>query len=258
MELVPKFYPEAGKHLEAEWWVEEIEKTFTALEVPEHKKVDYATYVLREDANNWWSSTRNMAGGPMTWDQFKQAFYMKFFPANIRQQMLQDFYTLQQGNRTVEEYESELSRLMRFLPKAMRGDEEARKGRFLTGLKAQITSVVNNFELTTYAAVVNKAKLVEQGQKKVQEQESSKGQIILGKRPATAIVMQDKGKRPMTHQASAVNQIAGLKCSRCNGPHEVKDCKWVEGTCFDCGKTGYSYKNCTERSLPQVFYYKCS
>ena len=64
---------------------------------------------------------------------------------------------------------------MRFLPDAMRGNEEARKGRFLTGLKAQITSVVNNFELTTYAAVVNKAKLVEQGQKKVQEQESSRG-----------------------------------------------------------------------------------
>ena len=102
MELVPKFYPAAGKHLEAEWWVEEIEKTFTALEVPEHKKVDYATYVLRGDANDWWTSTRNMAGGPMTWGQFKQAFYLKFFPANVRQQMLQDFYTLQQGNRTVE------------------------------------------------------------------------------------------------------------------------------------------------------------
>ena len=71
VELVPKFYLEARKHLEAEWWVEETKKTFTALEVPEHKKVDYAAYVLRGDANNWWSSTKNMAGGPMTWDQFK-------------------------------------------------------------------------------------------------------------------------------------------------------------------------------------------
>ena len=86
---------------------------------------------------------------------------MKFFPKNVRQQLLQDFYTLQQGNRTVEEYESELSRLMRFLPDTMKGKEEARKSRFLTGLKAQIASVVNTFELTTYAAVVNKAKLVE-------------------------------------------------------------------------------------------------
>ena len=50
---------------------------------------------------------------------------------------------------------------MRFLPDAMKGNEEARKSRFLTGLKAQITSVVNTFELTTYVAVVNKAKLVE-------------------------------------------------------------------------------------------------
>ena len=61
----------------------------------------------------------------------------------------------------MEEYEAELSRLMRFLPDAMKGNEEARKGGFLIGLKAQIASVVNNFELTTYAAVVNKAKLVE-------------------------------------------------------------------------------------------------
>ena len=63
----------------------------------------------------------------------------------------------------MEEYESELSRLMRFLPDAMKGNEEVRKSRFLTSLKAQIASVVNTFELTTYAAVVNKAKLVEQG-----------------------------------------------------------------------------------------------
>ena len=52
MELVPKFYPEVGKHLEAEWWVEGIEKTFTALEVPENKKVDYAAYVLTGHANS--------------------------------------------------------------------------------------------------------------------------------------------------------------------------------------------------------------
>ena len=61
----------------------------------------------------------------------------------------------------MEEYESELNKLMRFLPDAMKGDEEAGKGRFLIGLKAQIISVVNNFELTTYAAMVNKVKLVE-------------------------------------------------------------------------------------------------
>ena len=94
VELVPQFYPKASKHLEAEWWVEEIEKTFAALEVPENKKVDYVAYVLRGDANSWWSSTKSMAGGPMTWDQFKQAFYVKFFLENVRQQMLQDFYTL--------------------------------------------------------------------------------------------------------------------------------------------------------------------
>ena len=67
---------------------------------------------------------------------------MKFFPENVRQQMLQDFYTLQQDNRTVEEYESELSRLMRFLPYAMKGNEEARKSNFLTGFKTQIASVL--------------------------------------------------------------------------------------------------------------------
>ena len=105
--------------------------------------------------------------------------------------------------------------------------------------------------------MVNKAKLVEQGQKKVQEQKGSKGQVILGKRPAATVVMQDKHKRPLTYQASAVNQVVRIKCSRCYGPHKVKDCKWAEGTCFGCGKTGHSYKNCSERILPQVFCFKC-
>ena len=105
--------------------------------------------------------------------------------------------------------------------------------------------------------MVNKAKLVEQGQKKVQEQEGPKGQIVLGKRPATFVVMQDKGKRPMTYQASAVNQIIGTKCNRCYRPHDVKECKWTEGACCGYGKAGHSYKNCSERILPQVFCFKC-
>ena len=84
MDLVPKFYPKPKKHLEAEWWVGEIEKTFTALEIPEGRKVDCAFYVLRGDANNWWNSTKSMARGHMIWDQFKEAFYVKFFPKNVR------------------------------------------------------------------------------------------------------------------------------------------------------------------------------
>ena len=128
--------------------------------------------------------------------------------------------------------------------------KEARMGRFLTGLKAQIASVVNSFELTTYAAVVNKAKLVEQGQKKVHEEERPKEQTVLGKRPATSVVMQERNKSPMTSQTSVVNEMAGLRCNRCHGPHVMKECKWVDGACFGCGKAGHSYHSCSKRVLP--------
>ena len=250
VDLVPKFEPKLGKPLEPQLWMEEVEKTFSALDIPEEKKVEYATFLLTGTANNWWLSTKRNLGGAVTWERFQQAFYAEYFPESVRNQMLQEYYTLQQGRRTVEEYEAELNRLMRFLPEPLRASEEAKKSRFITGLEPHIQYQVNLMEVATYSAAVNKAKMVEQGLNRVKEHEAPRGQVVLGKRPATNILVQDKGKKPITPLFRPVGQGTEKRCFRCQGPHELKDCKWPENACFSCGKTGHNHRYCTEKTIP--------
>ena len=215
VDLVPKFEPQLGKPLQPQLWMEEVEKTFSALGTPDNKKVEYASYLLTGVANNWWLSAKRNIRGVITWEVFQQAFYAEYFPESVRNQMLQEYYTLQQGKRTVEEYEAELNRLVRFLPEPLRASEEGKKSRFITGLEPHIQYQVNLMEVATYSAAVNKAKMVEQGLNRVKEHETPRGQIALGKRPATNIILQDKGKRPFTPQLRPGGQGPEKKCLRC-------------------------------------------
>ena len=57
VDLVRKFEPVPGKPLEAQMWMDEVEKTFAALDIPENKKVEHASFLLTGRANNWWLST---------------------------------------------------------------------------------------------------------------------------------------------------------------------------------------------------------
>jgi len=66
VDLVYKFKPQPGKPLEAQLWMEEVEKTFAALDIPEQKKVEFASYLLIGRANNWWLSTKRLMAGVVT------------------------------------------------------------------------------------------------------------------------------------------------------------------------------------------------
>ncbi|KAA0035689.1 gag-protease polyprotein [Cucumis melo var. makuwa] len=60
-----------------------------------------------------------MLGGDVsqiTWQQFKESFYAKFFSASLRDAKRQEFLNLEQGDMTVEQYDAEFDMLSRFAP----------------------------------------------------------------------------------------------------------------------------------------------
>ena len=85
---MPKFEPLLGKPLKPQLWMEEVEKTFSALEMPENKKVEYASFLLIGTTNNWWLSAKRNIRGAITWAMFQQAFYAKYFPKSTKNQLL--------------------------------------------------------------------------------------------------------------------------------------------------------------------------
>lgn len=46
------------------------------------------------------------------------------------------YYSLYQGYKTIKEYETELNRLMRFLPKPLKASDDAKISKFVKRLKA--------------------------------------------------------------------------------------------------------------------------
>lgn len=54
------------------------------------------------------ADSRKMIGAgaePVTWEQFKEHFYEKYFSANLRHLKEKEFFSLEQGNMSVEDYD---------------------------------------------------------------------------------------------------------------------------------------------------------
>ena len=69
--------------LKAEAWVLETEKLFEVFPCSEANKVLLATFTLQEEARRWWMLIRD-TNTVITWAQFKESFFEKYFPQCVR------------------------------------------------------------------------------------------------------------------------------------------------------------------------------
>ncbi|XP_020084711.1 uncharacterized protein PB18E9.04c-like [Ananas comosus] len=145
---------------EAENWIKEMEKAFTAMQCTDEEKVRFGTFMLQGRANNWWESelrTRGSNLSAISWKDFRSAFYAKYFPRSKLRQLERQFLDLKQGSMSVEEYEAEFDRLSQFAPKLV-DDNESRAKRFEEGLNGYIRTGLAPLHLETYDEVVSRAK----------------------------------------------------------------------------------------------------
>ncbi|KAL0546479.1 hypothetical protein IC582_016389 [Cucumis melo] len=76
------------------------------MKCPEDQKVQCAVFMLTDRGTAWWETTERMLGGDVsqiTWQQFKESFYAKFFYASLRDAKRQEFLNIEQGDMTVEQ-----------------------------------------------------------------------------------------------------------------------------------------------------------
>ncbi|TYK23816.1 ty3-gypsy retrotransposon protein [Cucumis melo var. makuwa] len=114
-----------------------LETIFRYMKCPEDQKVQCVIFMLTDRGTAWWETTERMLGGDVgqiTWHQFKESFYAKFFSASLRDAKQQKFLNLEQDDITVEQHDAEFDMLSRFAPKmiateAARADKEAARGK---------------------------------------------------------------------------------------------------------------------------------
>ncbi|TYK30208.1 ty3-gypsy retrotransposon protein [Cucumis melo var. makuwa] len=199
-----------------------------------------------------------MLGGyvsKITWEQFKENFYAKFFSANVKHAKLQEFLNLEQGDLTVEQYDAEFDMLSRFAPKVVR-DEATRTEKFVRGLRLDLQGIVRALRPATHANALRIA-LDLSLQKRVDPSKAAGRGSSLGQKrkaesqPALAPQrdLRTRGVFQWHRQklAAAGRTLRELppcgRCGRVHGGH----CLLESGVCFRCRQSGHTADACPRK-----------
>ncbi|KAM2685432.1 hypothetical protein FF1_047137 [Malus domestica] len=109
-----KFYgtPDSDK---AETWIKNIKKKLDILKVPAKNRIKLATHVMEGEADSWWDTVCDQnTNKEMSWEDFEQHFYDRYFPVALKQTRIKEFFELEQGNMTVAEYVSKYTELGKY------------------------------------------------------------------------------------------------------------------------------------------------
>ncbi|RVX08770.1 Transposon Tf2-2 polyprotein [Vitis vinifera] len=177
--LGPPYFSGATDPTEAEAWILKMEKFFGVIDCSEEQKASYAAFMLDKEADHWWRMTRRLLEdqGPITWRQFREAFYKKYFPDSVRRQKVGEFIRLEQGDMTVAQYEAKFTELSRFSPQLIATEEE-KALKFQDGLKPYLKNKISILKLGVYSEVVDRALIAEKDNEELHQYRNSKGSEI--------------------------------------------------------------------------------
>ncbi|KAA0061214.1 gag protease polyprotein [Cucumis melo var. makuwa] len=191
----------------------------------------------------------------ITWEQFKENFYAKFFSANVKHAKLQEFINLEQGNMTVEQYDAEFDMLSRFAPDVVR-DEAARTEKFVRGLRLDLQGIVRALRPATHADALRIALDLSLHERVDSSKATSRGSSLGQKRkaePQPALTPQrdlrSKGvfQRHRQELAAAGRTLRELPpCGRCKRVHGGR-CLLGSGVCFRCRQPGHTADACPRK-----------
>ncbi|KAL0534048.1 hypothetical protein IC582_028325 [Cucumis melo] len=199
-----------------------------------------------------------MLGGDVsqiTWQQFKESFYAKFFSASLRDAKRQEFLYLEQGDMTVEQYDAEFDMLSRFAPE-MIATEAARADKFVRGLRLDIQGLVRAFRPATHADALRLAVDLSLQERANSSKTAGRGSTSGQKRkaeqqpvPVPQRNFRSGGEfRRFQQKPFEAGEAARGKplCTTC-GKHHLSRCLFGTRTCFKCRQEGHTADRCPLR-----------
>ncbi|XP_028062423.1 uncharacterized protein LOC114265790 [Camellia sinensis] len=157
--MKPPTFLGGNEPLKAETWLLEMEKLFEVFPRSKTQKVLLATYMLKDEAQRWWLLIQTNNGN-MTWTQFNEIFYNKYFPQCFKDQKVSKFQELKQGRMSVPKYEAKFMELAWFALHMV--DIDYKKERKFEGsLDLEVFDQVGVLKLPTYVEVLDGALMAE-------------------------------------------------------------------------------------------------
>ncbi|KAA0040470.1 pol protein [Cucumis melo var. makuwa] len=242
----------------AQLWLSSLETICRYMKCPEDQKVQCAVFMLTDRGTVWWETTERMLGGDVsqiTWQQFKESFYAKFFSASLRDAKRQEFLNLEQGDMTVEQYDAEFDMLSRFAPE-MIATEAAKADKFVRGLRLDIQGLVRAFRPATHTDALRLAVDLSLQERANSSKTAGRGSTSGQKRkaeqqpvPVPQRNFRSGGEfRRFQQKPFEAGEAARGKplCTTC-GKHHLGRCLFGTRTCFKCRQEGHTADRCPLR-----------
>ena len=146
----------------ANHWFRQVERVLEDMEITSDvTKIRLATFQLEGESQVWWDwvkASRNLEA--MTWEEFRDLFMGKFFPASSKHTKAREFLELKQGTMTVLEYVVKFTELAYFGDDYVASDI-AKVRTFEDGLKLSIWGKIVGLLLQDMDSMVRTALAIE-------------------------------------------------------------------------------------------------
>ena len=172
----------------------------------------------------------------------------EYFPDSVRYAKEVEFLQLTQGDKSVAEYAERFKHLGRFYTMPL--DEEWCCRKFENGLRGDIRLMVAPLSIKDFAALVERARVMEQMKAEIEAQQVQQQQKASGSSGSRSRVEERKKPysrpQPQVTRGFTSQQSWVPRCYQCNGPHLRSACPQLASTrrCHSCGKTGHLIKDC--------------
>ena len=151
----------------------------------EGKRVSYSAFLLKYRAKDWWKAHQRAHLEGVIWAEFKREFTERFFPKSYKDAKVEEFYRLEQGSSSVQEYEKKFSELIRL-----------------------VRTIVTSASHTRYGQLVEAGTRVEQSAQTALKSKSqfSQKRSWTGSHQGEASKMPKSGQRPAWSQSQQQSQ----------------------------------------------------
>ncbi|KAK1653141.1 hypothetical protein QYE76_070946 [Lolium multiflorum] len=153
----------SGTPMDTASWLRSMEKYMDASMMTQEDRVVYVAFQLKGLADIWWEGVRaawTPAHGPPTWDVFVKQFTSKYYPDSFKEKMDVALRNIKQGDKTVDEYEMEFSKIVHFVDHINQNEGEKAR-RFFEGLNSEYRHVMGANRPNEYFSVVEQARGME-------------------------------------------------------------------------------------------------
>jgi hypothetical protein len=158
----PTTFSQAKDPMEAEDWLNGVEKKLVIAQCTDHEKVLFAAHQLFGTTANWWETYCNTHADvdSIMWNEFKACFRNHYVPRGTMKLKKKEFADLKQGGMTVNEYLNSFIQLSRYASDDINTDEK-KHDMFLNGLNDDIQFQLLNTDYADFQHVVDKAIVIE-------------------------------------------------------------------------------------------------